>query len=226
MKHLLFIVAILYSLLLIGCARTEGTIDIAGNVLDEYTKTGIPNRIVIIQGLLYSDSSFTPTVDIGRFYTDSCGSFTYSLKKTKNVYWYNFIFVADSTYTYSTQAISLAEIEGNSKSLYFSLEKFTDFTIKIERSNNTAPTDTLFISWKTDGTDGRMYPHRVINYGKAHDYEFRWTGANVKSLIETKTIANKNTIVYMYLFSKRGLQQMSDTIFCIRDVKNYFTIKY
>jgi hypothetical protein len=226
MRTLLFIVAVTCSLLLIGCTNTEGTLDIMGKVLDEYSKEGTTKRIVIIQGLKYADSGLIPTNDIGRFYTDSCGNFTYTLKKIKNAYWYNFIFVGDSTYSYSTQMISLDELERNSKFLSFYLEKFTDLTIKVERRNKTAPYDTLFISWKTNEIDGRIYPHRVLNFGVAPDIEFRWVGGNVKSLIETKTFANKTTIVHMDLFSKGEVKEMSDTIYCIRDVKNYFTFKY
>ena len=226
MRTLLYLVAVVYILLLIGCTNTEGTLDIEGFVLDEYTKEGTPNRIVIIHGLIYGDSGLIPTEDIGRFNTDSCGHFTYKLKKTKNAYWYNFVFVGDTTYSYSTQMVSLDELNRTSKYLFFNLDKFTDFVIKIERRKKTAPYDTLFISWKTNDIDGRIYPHRVINYGIAHDLEFRWIGGNIKSMIETKTFANKNTIVHMNIFSKGGVREMSDTIYCERDVKNNFNFKY
>lgn len=226
MKSLLFIIFVAYSLLLIGCTNTEGTLAIGGKVLDEYTKEGIPKRAVIIQGMISSDSKFIPTDDIGRFYTDSSGHFTHTFKKTKNAHWYNFIFVGDSTYPYSTKMISLDELERNSKFISFYLHKLTDLTIKIERNNKSVPCDTLFISWKTNDSDGKLYPYKVINFGIAPDLEFRWIGGNVKSQIETKTFANKNTIVNMYLFRKGGVKEMSDTIFCIRDAKNYFTFKY
>lgn len=226
MRHLLYIVAFAWSLLLMGCTSTVGTIDIAGKVLDEYTKEGTPKRTVIIHGLKYAESGLIPTDEIGRFYTDSSGHFTYTLQKIKDVYRYNFVFVADSTYSYSTHMVSLAELELNSKFLSFYLEKFTDLTIKIERINKTVPLDTLFISWKTNDIDGRIYPHKVINYGIAHDLEFRWIGGNVKSVIETKTFANKNTVIKMFLFGKGGVKEMSDTIFCDRDMKNSFSFKY
>ena len=226
MRHLLYIVAVAWSLLPMGCTRTIGTLDIAGNVLDEYTKEGTPKRTVIIHGLKYADSGLIPTDEIGRFYTDSSGHFTYTLKKFKDVYRYNFVFVADSTYSYSTQMVSLAELKRNAKFLTFNLEKFTDLTIKIERIDKTVPCDTLFISWKTDGNDGRIYPHKVINLGAVPDFEFRWIGGKVKSFIETKTLANKNTIIHMYLFRNMKAKEMSDTIFCLRDVKNSFTFRY
>ena len=222
MRHLLYIVA--GSLLLMGCTRTVGTLDIAGNVLDEYTKEGTPKRTVILQAM--TDSELIPTKDIGRFVTDSSGHFTFTLKEIKDVIWYNFVFAGDSDYPYSTHMISIYELRRNAKFLSFNLEKFTDLTIKIERINKTVPCDTLFISWKTDGNDGRIYPHKVINIGAVPDFEFRWIGGNVKSVIETKTFANKNTIIHMYLFRNRRAKEMSDTIFCLRDVKNSFTFKY
>jgi len=226
MRTLIYIVVVAYSFLMIGCTNTEGTLDISGKILDEYTKEGAPNRVVIIQGLIYADSELIPDGNIGRFCTDSCGNFTYKLKKTKNAYWYNFAFVGDTTYAYSTSTVSLDELIRNSKFLSFSLDKFTDFTIKIERRKKTAPYDTLFLSWKTNDYDGKIYPHSVINYGVVPDLEFRWIGGNVKSLIETKTFANKNTVIHMELFTKNGVQEMADTIYCERDVKNTFSFKY
>lgn len=226
MRHILYIVAVAWSIILMGCTSTVGTVDIAGNVLDEYTKTGIPNRTAIIQGLKSTDSGIIPTEDIGHFNTDSSGHFTFTLKEIKDVIWYNFVFAGDSDYPYSTQMISIYELRRNAKFLSFNLEKFTDLTIKIERIDKTVPCDTLFISWKTDDNDGRIYPHKVINIGAVPDFEFRWIGGNVKSVIETKTFANKNTVIHMYLFRNRRAKEMSDTIFCLRDVKNSFTFKY
>lgn len=226
MRHLLYIVTVAGSLLLMGCTRTIGTLDIAGKVSDEYTKKGIPKRTVIIHGLKSTDSTFVPTEDIGHFDTDSAGHFTFTLKEIKDVIWYNFVFAGDSDYPYSTQMVSIYELKRNAKFLTFNLEKFTDLTIKIERINKTVRCDTLFISWKTDGNDGRIYPHKVINLGAVPDFEFRWIGGKVKSFIETKTLANKNTIIHMYLFRNMKAKEMSDTIFCIRDVKNSFTFRY
>jgi len=226
MKPFLLIVSIAYIFLLIGCTNTTGRLDIAGKVLDEYSKEGITNRAVILQAMLYSDSELIPTKDIGHFYTDSSGHFTYTINKIKGAYWYNFIFVGDSTYAYSTRMVSLEELNQNSKFQSFYLNKFADLTIKIERINKSEFTDTLFLSWKTNGSDGRMFPYKVINNGTAHDLEFRWIGKNIKSVIEAKTFANKNTIVNMYLFRNRGAMEMSDTIFCIRDMKNSLTFKY
>jgi len=224
MRHILYIVAVCWSLFLIGCTSIVGTVEIAGKVLDKFTKEGIPKRAVILQAMTVSE--LIPTKDIGRFVTDSSGHFTFTLKEIKDVIWYNFVFAGDSDYPYSTQMISIYELRRNAKFLSFNLEKFTDLTIKIERIDKTVPCDTLFISWKTDGNDGRIYPHKVINLGAVPDFEFRWIGGKVKSFIETKTLANKNTIIHMYLFRNMKAKEMSDTIFCLRDVKNSFTFKY
>ena len=226
MKPFLLIVAIACSLLLIGCTNTGGRLDIAGKVLDKYSKEGIPKRAVILQAMIYSDSELIPTKDIGHFYTDSTGHFNYTINKIKGAHWYNFIFVGDSTYDYSTRMVSLEELKQNSKFQSFYLDKFADLTIKIERVSKSEFTDTLFLSWKTNGDDGRMFPYKVINNGTAHDMEFMWIGNNVKSVIEAKTFANKNTIVNMSLFRNRGVKEMSDTIFCIRDMKNSITFRY
>jgi len=226
MKPFMLIVAIAHIFLLIGCTNTTGSLDIAGKVLDEYSKEGIPNRAVILQAMIYSDSELIPTKDIGHFYTDSTGHFTYTINKIKGAHWYNFIFVGDSTYDYSTLMVSLEELKSNSKFQSFYLDKFTDLTIKIERVSKSVFTDTLFLSWKTNGYDGRMFPYKVINNGTAHDFEFMWIGRNIRSVIEAKTFANKNTIINMSLFRNRGVKEISDTIFCSRDIKNSFSFKY
>lgn len=222
----MYIVAFAYSLLLIGCVNTEGTVDIVGKVFDEYTKEGIPRRVVIIQNMIMTDSKLIPADDIGRFYTDSTGHFTYRMKKTKDVYWYNFNFVGDSAYSWADKAICITELQSRHKFFSFYLDKLTDFTIKIERSIKTMPYDTLFVSWKTNDIDGRIYPYKVINYGIAPDLEFRWIGGIVNSRIDAKIFANKKTIVYMDLYRSGRIKEMSDTIYCDRDVKNIFTFKY
>lgn len=224
MKALLALVV--YSIIIAGCNSTEGTLDIEGRVVDEYTKVGIPNRVVLIQGLVESDSTLTPTAETGRFNTDSTGRFIYTVRKTKGAYWYKFTFVGDSNYSYTTQEMTLFDIKNSSKFLSFKMNKLTNLTIKVERSSKTLPYDTLFVSWKTNGLEGKAYPHSVINNGVAPDIEFRWIGGNVNSLIETKTLANKNTIIYLNLFRQGRMKEMSDTIYCDRDVKNYFTFKY
>jgi len=212
--------------LLIGCVNTEGTLDIRGKVLDESTKEYIPNRKVIIKGLVYSDSKLTPT-DVGQFHTDSSGLFSYTMKKTKGAYSYHFIFTGDSAYAFSTQEIFLTDLETNSKYLSFALSKLTNFTIKIERCSKTPLFDTLYVSWKTNGLDGTtICPHKITNYGISPDIEFRWIGGNVKSVIETKTLANKKTILCWELFRNGKKKEISDTVYCERGRNNTFSFKY
>jgi hypothetical protein len=213
-------------LVLIGCMNTEGTLEIRGKVLDESTKKDIPNRKVIIQGLVYDDSKII-TSNAGEFFTDSTGHFSYTMHKTKGAYSYNFCFVGDSAYSISTQEVFLGELEKNSKYLSFYLSKLTDFTIKIERCSKTPLYDTLYVSWETDGVErSTIYPHKVINYGNALDFEFRWIGGKVKSVIETKALANKQTIICWELFRNGRKKEILDTIFCERDANNYFNFKY
>ncbi len=226
MKTLLAIAIVSYSILIAGCSYTEGTLNIEGRVIDEHTNVGLSNRVVLIQGLVESDSTLIPTADIGRFYTDSFGHFSYTLKKIKGVYSYNFIFVGDSTYSYTKHELRLYELEKRSKYLSFKINKLTNLIIKIERSSKTIPYDTLFVSWKTDGKNGKTYPYKVINQGTAPDIEFRWIGGDVKSQIETRTLANKTTVINIDLFRKGRIKEISDTIYCDRDVDNYFTFKY
>src|SRR4030042_1746937 len=44
--------------LLIGCVNTEGILEIKGKVIDDYTKTEIPWRNIIIQGLLERNAKY------------------------------------------------------------------------------------------------------------------------------------------------------------------------
>ncbi len=226
MKTLLAIAIVSYSILIAGCAYTEGTLNIEGRVVDEHTNVGIPNRVVVIQGVVSSSSSMQQNTEIGRFYTDSSGRFTYTLEKIKGVYSYRFIIVGDSTYSYTNHEIGLYELEKQSKFLRLKINKLTNLTINIERISKTVPYDTLFVSWKTDGNKGKSYPYKVINHGIAPDIEFRWVGGDVNSQIETRTLANKTTIINIDLFRKGRIKEISDTIYCDRDVDNYFTFKY
>jgi hypothetical protein len=223
---LLLIIIISSCLFLNGCIQTEGILDIQGKVLDELTKKSIPNRKVLIQGLVYTDSKLVPT-DVGQFYTDSSGHFRYTLNKTKGAYSYNFIFVGDSAYSYSTQEMFVAEIERNSKFLSFRLSKLADFIIKIERISKSPLYDTLYVSWKTDGFDGKtLYPHKLTNFGIAPDFAFRWIGGNVKSVIETKAFANKTVVICWELFRNGRKKEVTDTVYCERDVNNSVSFRY
>jgi len=210
--------------ILFGCAQTEGTLDIHGKIIDESTNKSIPNRKVIIKGWGFSDKK---PIDVGEFQTDSSGIFSYTMNKKKGFYYYYFSFTGDSSYSFSTQEIPLGELEKNSKFLSFHLNKLTNFTINIERCSKIPLYDTLYVSWKTDGIEGRaIYQCKTINYGIAPDFEFRWIGGNVKSEIKTKALANKKTTICLELFRNGEKKEILDTIFCERDIDNYFTFKY
>jgi hypothetical protein len=73
---------------LTGCINTEGTLQIKGKVLDESTKTGIPWKNLIVQGLVNSNNKIEP-IGAGQFSTDSSGCFTYSLRKIKGAIKYH-----------------------------------------------------------------------------------------------------------------------------------------
>ena len=147
-KFLIFMAVALE--LLIGCVNTEGTLKIKGKVLDESTKTGIPWKNIIVQGLVNSNNKLEP-IEAGQFSTDSSGCFTYSLRKIKDAYNYNFCFVGDSEYLFTINKMTLFDLERNAKYLFFSLSKLVDLTIKLNRKSKTPVCDTLCLSWESDG---------------------------------------------------------------------------
>jgi hypothetical protein len=219
-------------LLLIGCLNTEGTLEIKGNVIDEYTKTVIPWRKIIIQGLIESNEKLIP-VDAGQFSTDSSGCFTYSLRKVKDAHHYNFCLVGDSDYVSITRNLGLWELEQNAKYLSFSLSKLVDLTIKIHRKSKKPVFDTLSLSWQSNGFScWSLYPYKISNYGKTNNYfgltsgiELTWIGGNVNSTVKTRVFADKRTKLYWDLIRNGKRKEILDTITCKRDFANivYFT---
>lgn len=213
-------------ILLTGCVNTEGIIKIKGKVLDEYTSTQIPWRDIIVQGLVVSNNKLIP-INAGQFTTDSTGCFTYSLRKIKGAYYYNFCLVGDSDYASITKEITLVGLERNAKYLSFSLSKLTDFTINIYRKSKTPVYDTLFLSWKSDGIEGRfLYPYKIINYELKSDFESGWVGGKVKSTIQTRAFADKKTIVRWVLFRNGTIKEIIDTITCKRYLRNQVYLTY
>ncbi len=96
MRNVIYIKFVIV-VLLVGCVRTEGILKIKGKVIDESTKEPIPEREIIVQGLLESNNKIV-SIDAGHFSTDSSGYFIYSLRKIKDARYYNFFFVGDSVY--------------------------------------------------------------------------------------------------------------------------------
>jgi hypothetical protein len=213
-------------ILLIGCVNTEGKLEIKGKVLDELTKTQIPGRDIIVQGLVRSDEDFEQ-IDAGQFSTDSSGCFKYSLRKVRDAHYYKFFIVGDSDYAFSIKKLGLQELEHNAKYLFFFLSKLADFNINIDRNSNTPVCDTLYLSWKTDGVDGiTLYPYKINNYGLKATNELCWIGGNVKSTIKTRAFADKRTTVRWALIRNRKVKEITDTITCKRDMVNEVYLEY
>ena len=228
--HIFIIFAL--GLLFTGCLNTEGTLEIQGKVIDEYTKMQIPGRDIIVQGLVKGDKDLKPTY-VGQFSTDSSGCFRYTLNKISDVYYYNFYLAGDSDYAFTIKKLGLLELEQNAKYLSFSLSKLVDLTIIINRKSNKMLYDTLSLSWESNGVyDKNLYPYKINNFGKTNnsvaitsDTELRWTGGMVNSKIITKVFANKRTKLLWDLDRNGKRQELIDTITCKRDLINivYFT---
>ena len=218
--------ALAMAILLKGCVKTEGIINIKGIVIDERTGAQIPRRDIIVQGLVESDNKLVP-INAGQFTTDSTGYFKYSLRRIKGAYNYNFCFVGDSDYASLTREITLFSLVSNAKYLSFSLSKLADFTIYIYRKSKTPAYDTLILSWKSDGIDGRfLYPYKIINYEKTSDFESGWVGGKVKSTVQTRAFADKETIVRWVLFRNGTIKEIIDTITCKRNFGNNVYLTY
>lgn len=227
-----FILIAFASGVLIGCVNTEGTLKIKGKVLDERTKKGIPWKNIIVQGLVNSNNKFEP-IEAGQFSTDSAGSFTYSLRKIKGAYNYNFCFIGNSDYPVTINKMTLIGLERNAKYLFFSLSKLVDLTIVINRKSKTPVCDTLRLIWESNGVYGlSLYPYKLNNYGRtnnsfglASDRDLMWIGGNVNSTINTKVFAEKKTELSWELYRNGRREEFTDTITCKRDFANiiYFT---
>jgi len=228
----LFIIIAFASAVLIGCVNTEGTIKIKGKVIDESTKTGIPWKNIIVQGLVDSINKLEP-IEAGQFSTDSSGSFTYSFRKIKGAYSYNFCFIGNSDYPVTISKMTLVGLERSAKNLFFSLSKLVDLTIKIYRISKSPDRDTLRLIWESDGVYGlSLYPYKIHNYertnnslGITSEKDLMWIGGNVNSTINTKVYADKRTEINWELYRNGKRMEFTDTITCKRDFENivYFT---
>jgi len=209
-----------------GCVSTEGEIDIKGKTLDEATKTVTPNRKVIVEAILNNESE-NKKINAGQFYSDSLGNFSYTLKKVKGAYFYNFQFVGDSAYASSSKCFGLGEIANNSKFIFFYLNKLSKLTINVTRTRKSLPEATLYLSWKSDGIEGKsIYQYKVSNFGAAPEFDFKWSSNNVNSKIETRVLADKPTIINWEIRNGQKKQEIIDTIVCKRDITNYVKFTY
>jgi hypothetical protein len=219
-------IAFVIGILLTGCVNFEGTLKIKGEVIDKYTKTPIPRRDIIVQGLVERKSRLVP-INAGSFSTDSSGHFAYSFRKIKDAHFYNFCLVGDSDYSYMAEKIPLPYLDRNAKNLSFSLSKLADLTMLIFRKSKTPVCDTLFLSWKSDGVDGGIiYPYKINNNGLSSALELKWIGGNVKSSVKTRAFANLKTTVRWVLFRNGKRMEIIDTITCKRDLVNQVYLKY
>jgi hypothetical protein len=215
-------------ILLIGCLNTEGTLEIKGKVIDDYTKTEIPYRSIIIQGLLESNEKLIP-IDVGQFSTDSSGCFTYSLNKVKYAHYYNFCFVGDSDYTSVTRKLGLYELDQNAKYLSFSLSKLVDLIIKIHRESKKPDFDTLSLYWESNRVScWSLFPYKIDDYGETKNYFglTTWIGGNVNSTIKTRVFADKRTKLRWDLNRNGKRIVLIDTIMCRRDITNIVNFTY
>jgi hypothetical protein len=225
MKFFIYIVFAI-GILLIGCINTEGIIKIKGKVIDESTRVQIPLRDIIVQGLVESNNKLVP-INVGQFTTDSTGCFTYSLRKIKDAYYYNFCLAGDSDYATITRELALVDLKRNAKYLSFSLSKLADFTINIYRKSKTPAYDTLFLTWESDGIDGRfLFPYKIINYEPMSDFASGWVGGKVKSTVQTRVFADKKTRVRWVLFRNGKMKEIMDTITCKRYLENNVYLTY
>jgi len=205
---------------------TEGILEIKGKVLEENTNIAIPNRKIIIQGLVKDDNKFKSSY-VGEFFTDSSGYFEYTLKKIKYMYLYDFCIIGDSIYAYSNTKLRTLELNSDSKFLTFYVSKLTDLTIKIYRKSKTSFCDTLYVSWESNGiSDEILYPYKIENYGVNSNKRLRFIGGDIHASIKTKVFADKKTIIYWRLFRNGKYKEITDTILCSRDINNSICLKY
>jgi hypothetical protein len=213
-------------ILLSGCMYTEGILEIKGKVLEEYTNVSIPNRKIIVQGLVKDDNKFKSSY-VGEFYTDSSGYFEYTLKKVKYVYLYDFCIVGDSIYAYSNTKLRTLELNRDSKFLTFYVSKLADLTIKINRKSNMLSYDTLYVSWESNNISNEiLYPYKVENYRFNSNRRLRFIGGDINASIKTKVFANKETIIYWKLFRNGKYKEITDTIVCTKDANKSICLKY
>lgn len=222
------IIATILIVLFIGCINTEGDLKIEGKVIDEYTKMEIPRRNIIVQGLIKSnDDKFLP-VDVAQFQTDSAGRFKFTLKKVKDVRYYNFSFAGDSDYAFKTRRLGLYELQQNARFLSFELSKLTDLSIRIYRKSKKPVHDTLSLAWVSNNIFyWSLFPYEIYNQDISNNYigsrtgnELMWIGGYVNSTVKTRVFAEKKTKLYWDLNRNGKKTEITDTITCKRDFAN------
>ncbi len=210
-----------------GCISTEGEVELKGRILDDSTNEIVPYKKVVVEAIFGYNQDETKTIGVGQFLSDSLGCFSFKLKKVKGAYNYNFHFVGDSCYAPTAKNLGIMEIADNSKFISFFLHKLAKLTIQVTKSNKSLPESTLYLSWKSDGIEGKsIYPYKVSNFGSAPEFDFKWSHNNVNSKIETRVLADKPTIICWEIRNGNKKQEIFDTVVCKRDITNYINFTY
>jgi hypothetical protein len=222
-----FIVLTLFWVIILSdCSHPEGTLQLAGKVVDRDSDIPIPHRTIIVL-TAKSVSDFDSGYVIGHFITDSLGGFSYRLQKVRNVYFYNFLVVKDKSYASSDNVLGLTELKQNGKFLSFKIRKLTDLSINIVSISNQPNNDILYVSWKSDKTEGKtLYPYKVENNGLITNNRLKWTGGKVNSVIKTKVYATKPTVIKFELFRDRKYKEFVIEVFCKENIDNSVLFKY
>jgi hypothetical protein len=219
-------IAFVFILILSACTNTVGTVTLKGKVVDAGTKTAIPAMSIMVEALDYSNDK-SVKIYVGDFVTDSSGCFSYTLKKIRNMSFYRFSIVGNGDYDPSDKVLGISDLHSYGKFLTFEVKRIVDFTLNINRESKIPIRDTLIVSWKTDGVDGKtMYPFTIENYRINSENGLRWIGGDIKSAVKTKVYADKYTIVHWELYRNGLHKDFRDTIFCKRDVNNSVYLTY
>lgn len=223
----LFTVGILTCLFGAAYSCSDKTYELRGQVQDDLTHASIPGRRILVQALTAEENGLIP-VYIDEFSTDEEGNFSYQLKRDKRYYLYNLSFVGDSDYAYKNVQLGLTELTRYGKFLTFELRRLTDLTIRLESRRQIDMEESVYVSWFTDGTEGRyLYPYTVSNHGSAPaTQQLKWTGGNVRSEIHTKVFAGKPTVIHWEIFRYGKYRKISDTIMCGRDAENQVMLTF
>lgn len=225
-----FFASFLLGVLFTGCVSTEGTVEISGKILDDYTGSGIPFRDVIVEGLL-ADNEKKTGIEVAQFSTDSAGRFTFILNKVKGAYRYRFAMVGDSAYPFTNTELSMIGLQNRPTDVYLYMHALTDLTIIINRKSKSPRFDTLALTWMSDGIYGRfIYPYIITNFGKTSrrnsENELRWIGGEVISSVKARVFADKMTRLRWDLDRNGRRLEFTDTITCKRDASNYIYFSY
>jgi hypothetical protein len=225
-----FIVVPFSFVTLFGCEDDnnlyDGTIDIAGKIINEYTKEGVPDITVTVDGVDAEGGIFGLRAEVGTFTTNSYGAFSTKINKLRGASRYDFLIQGGENHVSANQSLSITEIEN--KVIVLEIYRLTDFIINLEKVSTALRNDTLYLTWYVlDSYDtGKFDPINIENQGNAPDIHFRWIGGEVHSIISTRTIANKNTQIIWELY-RDGIYSFNvDTLYCERDITNVYSITY